>query len=62
MKPIILTTKEVREKCKHKKTHVSSFSSRTLVCDNCLKLFNRYGKYRYKKIEPEFYGNDLSEY
>lgn len=47
----ILTTKEVQEQCFHKKVHVSSFSNRILVCDECLKKFDRY---RYRKIKCEY--------
>ena len=38
----ILTTKEVQGQCEHEKKHVSSFSHRIMVCNNCLKFFDRY--------------------
>lgn len=41
--PLILTTREVQENCPHDRgRHVSSFSSRVLVCNKCRKFFDRY--------------------
>jgi len=40
----ILKTKEVQDQCKHEKKHISSFSHRIMVCNECLKFFDRYQK------------------
>ena len=43
-KKIILTAKKVQELCSHEKKHISSFSNRIMVCDECGKFFDRYVK------------------
>jgi len=37
----ILTTKEVQNRCPHIKTHISSFSNRIKVCNECSKVFDK---------------------
>ena len=42
-KDIVLTDKEIQGRCDHSYSkHISSFSNRILVCNECGKFFNRY--------------------